>query len=533
MAKIGGSVLTRLHNFKAYFFAERHFASLLIFVCLVLCIHFTTVKHYPLCWLDEVDIIEVGRFSTYNQHPNWSINLMPGESNQQCPPPFFHYLGGGLLETVYRTTGNFVAVRITAMMGLLPATLLLYVWLRKKKFTPLIAWITAMLFMADPNVSVGLHWYRIDLWVFAITFTCFILVASARGQNDRDQYRALCLTGALMILESFFWITSILHWIFILAEILALATTERWSLKKYSWAVMAGLCGAMSMLALCLIPVYQEISQTINVYLTRTEVGGTLNRFSNADGLKTHEWIERSFLFIKLIMRTPFVWFGVILGAFSFRKYPFQAVALLIASIIVISTQVYHNRVNYLTPMVLLFFALGLNSWLYSKIKVFRILSCIFIVSSFVYAYGLSVIGMNYFAQPFTMGNTYDFFEQKLEYVVGKGPKRVYTFTYDPYHVGRELGWQMYSFLPGRPEALFTKSLSANLIEKLDYILVGDDYPLTDDQKQFLLNHKFEIIQRILMPTDHPTGLTKTMRAIIYARGYPSFTVWSKKKEDQ
>ena len=526
-------MLNRIRNLKSYLFNIRHFASLLIFACIVLCIHFTTVKHYPICWLDEVDIIETGRFSTYDQHPNWSINLLPSKSNQLSPPPYFHYLGGALLETVYRMTGNFVAVRITAMMGLLPATLLLYVWLRKKKFTPLIAWITAMLFMADPNVSVGLHWYRIDLWAFALTFSCFILVDSARGKNDRIQYRVLCLIGALMILEALFWITSVMHWIFILAEILALAHTEQWPLKKYWRAALAGVCGAIFMLTICLIPIYQEIAQTINVYLTQTEVGATLSRVSNAHGLFTHEWLERMILFIKLIIRTPFVWFGVILGIFSCRKYPFHTIALLIASIIVMSTQVYHNRVNYLTPMVLFFFALGLGSFLNSKIKAFRILSGLFIVSSFVYAYGLSVIGMNYFAQPCTMENTYDVFEQKLACVVGTGPKRVYTFTYAPYHVGRKLGWRMYSFLPGRPETLFTKSLSANLIEHLDYILVGDDYPLTDEQKQFFVNHHFTILQRIQMPVDYPTGLMKTMRTIIYARGYPSFTVWAKKKEGQ
>jgi len=509
----------------------RHFGSLFICVCIVLCAHFTTVKHYPLCWLDEVDIIEVGRFSTYDQHPNWSINLMPGGSNQLSPPPLFHYLGGALLETVYRMTGNFVAVRITAMMGLLPATLFLFFWLKKKRFTPLIAWIAAMLFMADPNVSVGLHWYRIDLWVFAITFSCFLLVDSARGKNDRIQYRILCLIGALMILEAFFWITSVMHWIFILAEILALAHEERWPFSKYWRGILAGICGAIPMLALCLIPIYQEMAHTLHVYLTRTEVGGTLSRISNAHGLFTYECLERMILFIKLIMRTPFVWFGVILGVLSFRKYPFNAIALLIACIIVMSTQVYHNRVNYLTPMVLFFFALGLDSFLNSKTKVIRILSILFIVSSFVYAYGLSVIGINYFAKPSTMENTYDFFEQKLAYAVGKGPKRVYTFTYDPYHVGRKLGWQMYSFLPGNPEALFTKSLSANLIEKLDYILVGDDYPLTDKQKKFFLDHHFEILQHIYMPSDQPKGLTKKMRTIIYARGYPSFTVWAKKGE--
>ncbi len=526
-------MLNQLRNFKSYLFNVRHFVSLLIFVCIVLCIHFTTVKHYPTCWLDEVDIIEIGRNSIYDQHHNWSIHLMPSDSNQLSSLHFFHYLGGALLETVYRMTGSFVAVRVTAMMGLLPATLLLYVWLRKKKFTPLIAWITAMLFMADPNVSVGLHWYRIDLWVFALTFSCFILVDSVRGQKDRIQYRVLCLIGALMILESVFWITSVMHWIFILAEILTLASTEQWPLKKYGWAIMAGACGAISMLAICLIPVYREIPQITNIYLTFLDIGGPLRRFSVAHGSFTHEWLERVILFCKLIIRTPFIWFGVMLGAFSFRKYPFHTIALLLASIVVMSTQVYHNRVNYLTPMVLFFFALGLDSLLNSKMKAIRIFSGLFIVSSFIYAYGLSVIGMNYFAQPYTMENTYDVFEQKLTCAVGKGPKRVYTFTYEPYHVGRKLGWRMYSFLPGRPETLFTKSLSANLIENLDYILVGDDYPLTDEQKQFFLDHQFAILQRIQMPADHPTGLMKTMRTIIYARGYPSFTVWAKKKVTQ
>jgi hypothetical protein len=61
---------------------------LVTFIC-----HVTTVKYYPLAWLDEVDIIEIARFSTYDQQTEWSMILSP-TAPVSTAAPFIHYLGG-------------------------------------------------------------------------------------------------------------------------------------------------------------------------------------------------------------------------------------------------------------------------------------------------------------------------------------------------------------------------------------------------------------------------------------------------------
>jgi len=508
--------------------------SLLTFLC-----HLTTIKHYPISWQDEVDIIECGRFSTYDQHPEWSMNLIPTRP-ASMPAPLIHYFGGFVQETLYRNTGSFIAPRCFAVSGLLFAVALFFVWLRKKGLPPWTTLFSALLLLSDTNVTVGVHWYRLDMWVMGFTFINALLVLRCSGKTESIQLKTLFAVGAIMVFQAFFWLTAVVQWPLVFAEVLGLAVSEKWTAKRYLRAALAGLLGMSAALIVFLFPLYGEIKNTIDSVLTQSEIGRIINRlsFSPSEGSTTgflQDAVERLLGFIKLILRSPFIWVGAAIGCFFLRKHPFHFAALLLSSAVVISTQVYHARVNYLTPLAFLFFTEGLYQCLTKpKPPCLRYLAIAFLATALSFSFGLSVIALNYFARPLTPENTYDALLEKMDTVIGRGPKHVYTFTYDFYHVGRRLGWHMYSFLPSWPESLFASEVSAPLLRDLEYIIISDDYKdLTASQTMFLNGQGFFLWKRLELPPDKPTGLTAHFRKIMYAGGYPSFAIWRKAEQQK
>ena len=147
-------------------------------------IHLTTVADYPAGWFDEIEIIEMGRFSIFSPFPDWSVNLLPGTDGTLHPSaPLFHYLSGFLQESLYRLTGSFVPGRIFFLFSLPVAAILLFVWLRAKAIPASAALPTAILLLLDPNATICAHWYRPDLWTTSLAFASMILLSATGGNT--------------------------------------------------------------------------------------------------------------------------------------------------------------------------------------------------------------------------------------------------------------------------------------------------------------------------------------------------------------
>lgn len=507
-SSITGSVLQRVQQHLKL----GPIAILIIVSTLTLACHLSTVKHYPISWMDEVWIREYGRYSIYDQHPEWAVDMRATQP-ATIPPPFISYIGGFVMETLYRSTGSYIVPRCFALSGLLFAVALFYVWLRKKGFSPQLTLIAALLLLSDTNATWGVHWYRLDMWVMGLTFLCASLVLCCAGKPEPAQRKVLFSVGCIMAFQFFFWPSAVIQWLLIIAEVLTLAVAEKWELSRYIRSACSGLLGMLIVSICMVIPIFADLQSSI---------------FKDRPSMMTSDCLLR---FIKLIARTPFIWMGAAVGFFFWRKHPFHLVALLLGTIVVLSTIVYHARVNYLTPLAFLFFTEGMKQCLIrAKSKITRILTMAFLAAALSFSFLLSVIVLNYVARPLTQENTYDALLGKMEATIGRGPKHIYTFTYDIYHVGRKLGWQMFSFLPGKPESLFVIEVSKFLLDDLEYIIISDDYAaLNADQKKFLSKHGFEPWKRVELPADVPVGLTSRFRPIIYAGGYSSFAVWKKR----
>jgi len=147
-----------------------------------------------------------------------------------------------------------------------------------------------------------------------------------------------------------------------------------------------------------------------------------------------------------------------------------------------------------------------------------------------------SAIGLNYVAGVGRSGENHAAIARKLRSVVPAG-SRVYVFGWQPYFIGRQLDWRLYSFLPNHPKQIFRPE-ARDLLAGMDYVLAqersnalvehNDRSPLTEDEKAQLLAHGFQPVLKVDVPENEPIWPINRLRPVVFAWKYPAFTLWRK-----
>ena len=124
--------------------------------------------------------------------------------------------------------------------------------------------------------------------------------------------------------------------------------------------------------------------------------------------------------------------------------------------------------------------------------------------------------------------------------MVGRGPYAVCVFSWQPYFIGRELGWRLFAFLPDNGKFIFD-TREAETLASLDVVLeqeagagVVEDNgrgPLTDAERSSLRAAGFEPVGRVgtgaaARARAEAGSLGARLRAFVWASEYPSYTVW-------
>ena len=494
-------------------------AFLLLASIVVFFIHMLTVGEYPPAWFDEIEIIEMGRFSVFNVKPEWSVNLLPTPNGVLAPPsPYFHYLSGALLEALYRATGGFIAGRFVMLASLPLCAIAFFAWLRSKGICDIVSFAIAMLFLVDPNATICAHWYRPDLWCLAMVLFGSLLFAKSRGSSHPALF--LLLGGALGVTAIFFWITSVLLMPLMLAEFCVaynpfgskkiLATT----LKSLGLATIGGIITT----SILLLPLYTHIPDIVAQYLTESEIAIILS--TQADPLSAT--MVRLFDFVKIACRSPFTWFAALVGIFISRRNALHAALFVATTVFILSTRVYHLRMVYLMPYVFLFAAISAEHLFSSANKPVAVLSRLFVGGALCFGFALSVAALNFAAWP--ESNTLALFTEKLnKAVTGHKPNVcLLDFEHECYYAGRSLGWRMYS-TSRRTEIL--EAPYANFLDNMDAVVVSTMLQLSDAEKQVIADHGFTKSTTIEMPPAATGPIKSKLAAIFYAHGYPTCEV--------
>ena len=487
----------------------------------VFCCHLTTLVDYPAAWLDEIWILEIGRSTVFDVHPESSIVLFPSTGDALNPMgPNLAYVFCAIQESLFRLTGSFIYGRLFALSSLPVAALLLFLWLRTKDISTGIALITSLLFLMDPNATICAHWYRPDIWTTCFVFLALVLLARSRNASSGRRICACIFTGALSAFLPFFWISSAALLPLIAWEALLSERDDEGAFRigraarDASCFIAAGLLAT----AIILIPLYPNFGAVLEHLSNHSEIGSGFAGFGTFTG--------RLFDFIKIAGRSPCVWTLALAGALlSFRKCRMHIALFALVVTVILSTRVYHLRMIQLLPFLFLFTALALERIAALPCSKSRA----FIVGGSLLSYfTLSVLALNYAAWP--TENTYRNFADKLKATAPNGLDRVYLLDseYETYYSGHELGWRMYAYQ--NHKYFFDPAQSANLIDKVDAVIISSAVtpPPTKDQLRMLANHGFHKTGQFTMPHSQPNAVKSLLAKLFYAHGYPDCTIYSK-----
>lgn len=480
-------------------------------------IHLTTVIDYPAGWFDEIEILEIGRFSVFNPFPDWSVNLFPATDGILRPSaPVFHYLAGFIQESLYRLTGSFIPGRVFFLLSLPAVAMLLFIWLRTKTISAPASLLTAAFFLLDPNATICAHWYRPDLWTTGLAFSAMILLSVTCGDTTWRRPAACFLSGVLTTTMLFTWITSML--LLPLIGLEALQSVRSAPLRTILRDAGLFLLGALLSSSSFLIPLYPHIPAIIAQYAQHSELGGSSFDTPN----------KRLLDFIKIAVRSPYVWLLAMSGIATCRKFLMHVILFAGLCALMLSTRVYHLRMVQLMPFLFLFTSVAL-AWIQQQDgRLLRYARNAVIGFGLLCYFGLSVVALNYAAIP--GANTFTAIREKLRAAIPAQSPKVYLYDmeHELYYPGRALGWKMYSYAPRN--LIFNADASVGLLDQIDAIVISkmaNPQP-SDTEIETMIARGFKQTDEIRLPHIPVNTIKSTLEGLFYAHGYPDCTVYSK-----
>ena len=504
-------MLTTLRQFVC-----RHPAIVLgIAAIFVFCCHLLTFMDYPTAWLDEAWILEIGRSTIFDVHPENSIVLFPSTGDTLNPMgPHLSYVFSFLQESIFRLTRSFPCCRLFVLSSLPLATILLYLWLRAKNITTESALLAAAFFLTDLNATICVRWSRPDVWTLVLAFLALTLLAQSRHVSDQRRICACILAGGISALMPFFWITSasllpLIAWEAVISE-----RDENGSIKVNRAIRNAGYFIAAGLLTtvVILLPHLPNFNAVLEQFLNHSEIGTGFNGFGT--------FSSRLIFFIKIACRSPFIWILALAGVFLARDHRVHAGLFALVCGVLLSTRIHPYRVLQLQPFLYLFAALAIDRLTAFPRKRIVTLPLLGALASY---FTLSVLVLNYAG--WSTDNNYRAFSDKFKSTAPENLDRVYLcdIEYETYFPGRELGWRMYSYQDHK--YFFDPSQSANLIDKIDAVVVTSASwrPRNlDKQLDILAKHGFRKTSGFTMPPKKQNRIKAALTDILYAHGYPS-----------
>ncbi len=481
--------------------------------------HLFTVADYPQTMYDEIEILDMGRFCFYDKFPTWSVNLYTADDGAFHPPaPYFHYLAGTLMETCFRIFHSHVAPRITMLASLPCAALALFAWLRAKRFSVAASLLVGSLFALDPSATVCAHWYRPDLWCLCLSFAALALMA-----RKPNAFWPSFFAGALFGTSIFFWITSFVLAPVFLAEALQNAfSCDKNRARAFLTTAAGGIGGGLCAAAIWLIPLYPHLTEIVDQYLNRSE-------FANAktmSGKGIDVYLRDGSQFVKIVLRSPFVWGAALLGACSARRHKLQTATFLLTCAFVLATRVYHMRMVYVMPYLFLLAAAAADRFLATGAS--RRLPRLYAAGALSFGVGVSLVTLTYAALP--AANTLAELTEKMRgKIPGESPSvYVYDHDHELYYVGRTFNWKMFTY--DDRTLLFEPNETANLIDRIDAVVIAGNAlkPPTATQLEELERRGFCKTAHVEMPKSPFSRAKQALAAFFFTHGYPSCDVWTK-----
>jgi putative flippase GtrA len=442
---------------------DRIFAAPTLVFCgaliVVVLSHLISMTVIPLPWLDEVHIVEMGRSALARGSLETSFMV-----NSDGTGSFLavYYLGPVLQELAFRLAG-FSGVRLLPMLGLLAASIFCRLWLLKRRMSPWIATLLALVLLVDPLLTQSIRLVRVDSLAIAMCFmTLYCLRRSADHQGPPPR-SDLFIVGILTGTSLFVWPTSLLFVFFYLAEFWLLRHEQQLSPRASFVLLLSAGCGAGLSILLLLIPLLPQFT-TLVMNLQSYFSGQGVSATVDLNGIAYRIFICT----LKDGLRSPFFMLAAFLGLLAciirIRRNAFLVSSFLVTFFLCVRSGLHSFRFLYLFPFFFQFALLGIRQLGERSPKWSQgLLVCILIYgfSTSVFAYvGMSLI---------YKGRSLSAVTAQLRDVIGAGGKRVYSRTFQTYYPGRTLGWKHYRY--ANDLLILDDEKHAHLLAKVDYVI--------------------------------------------------------------
>jgi hypothetical protein len=487
-----------------------------LIVLIVFLIHCLTISISPTIWQDEVQIIDYGRYTL--GATDWSVNW-----NFLTNKPFvaFSYLANTLQELALRLTHFSVfGPRLASVLGAIAAATVALLWLLVRNVSARAAWIISLVFLLDPLFVQGYRGARVDCWVFALCLgSCFLLrIAQRHLENTTLVNVYSAFAGCLAIAAFFTWPSAILLYPLISLEFFSLVSALRATSKEKRivyYTMVSLILGGISTIIFLLLPILPQVSIAFS---DTTGLANSRSGFSQLLDMASWRSLLESFKF------SPFL----PLVALVTLRYRFQiglAIVTLLATALIISTNVYIHRAVYLLPYLIALVG-GICSNrrnMYQSATKQPRLKLFILVLLLIWASSISLISRPAIALNQRELRSPNQLEEVARSSIGTGEHKVFLVdAYEFYHAGRKLGWQMFSdpFLVNSNLKLSDEKFQ-NFLDRLDYVVSSKK--MNPDLKSALSKANFKHQSTILEDTNN-----KVASGLATARPYGPYVLYSK-----
>ncbi len=428
----------------------------------VAAIHCLSLTLSPTLWMDEVQIVDLGRVFLTGPTASWSICWLPAGR----PVQFLNYLGPVIQELAYRTWSAPAGPRLSSLLGALVAAGLALAWLRLRRVPWPIASGLGLAFLLDPLFVASYRGARVDSWTFSACFAACVLLRLSRRES-RVWRRGLsqAVSGALMMVAFFIWPSAMfLTPIFAVELLEAELSRPRPSVGRFSASAIIVGAGGLVALALLLAPMWPNLSMfwadahtSKNAYVSSGSLAAVLARN------------VRSFFASCLL--SPLLPAAATLFAFL-PSCRWLAVAFGLTALAMLPTEVYPNRIIYLLPAMIALIGEGMRTiralgWSNRRLSA----GAAMLALAVSWSAAVSLVARPALALSQREGRAPGKLLEASQAAFGAGPLRVYP-PWELYYAGRALGWAMY-----RPYGAITEREWTPFLAKVDIGIArpGDD----------------------------------------------------------
>jgi len=366
-------------------------------------------------------------------------------------------------------------------------------WLLLRKHCAWVAFLCSLLVLFDPRMIQSVRGARVDVMAIALTVWALVCIRSAERGRVKSLHCKYALAGGLTAAALLTWQTAIIFGLLVVAEVLTIATDEKWPWRNYLIRALAGLFCATLVIGILTLLFYPTVTETLVRSFSGMSSGTGFQKNLSDKLLPNWSAILKTFV--------PWITIWGIASSIvvDLKKCSKYILLAFLMTVFVFSLQmVYIHRLVYLLPYAVCFAATGL-SVLYHKLgRKARQLITVVLGFALLYTSALTVgarnLGSILQKEKRSMAPPLEMMTQ----TIGKGPHAVFLFTDQLYIIGRSLGWRMFSFW-GHGGArvfsddVFLKEPFRDRLLTCDYVIIEEKQKTPSTIENFS-NHGFALI---------------------------------------